>query len=239
MSFFILAAIIVAGDQLLKYWVIQNIALGEVRSFIPGILQLTYVENSGAAFSILSSHTWILTVFSLVAIVAVSIFLIKTKMSRGAKLCIAAVLGGAVGNAIDRLVSGAVVDMFEVSFMDFAVFNLADCFIVVGGIGFCIFYIIHSVRADRAEKAEKLAERAEKTEKTEKTKKSAEPKRKSAHKAFDIEAEERRESRTAEDIAVKKNGNTFGHLLESEEWTETSILEEFDYQRRLEESDHD
>ena len=120
MPYAILAAVLVALDQLVKYLVLQNIELGAHVPFIPHLLELTYVKNTGAAFSIFSEHTWLLALVSLVMSV---------------------LLAGAVGNLIDRVFRGFVVDMFNVLFMNFAVFNVADICVVVGGIAAALYYL--------------------------------------------------------------------------------------------------
>ena len=132
MLYAVLVVALVALDQLVKYLVVQNIPLGEYVPFLPHILDLTYVQNTGAAFSLFSEHTWLLTLISLV---------------RGffrhpfGRISLALLLAGAVGNLIDRAFQGYVVDMFHVLFMEFAVFNVADICVVVGGIAAAVYYV--------------------------------------------------------------------------------------------------
>jgi signal peptidase II len=101
-----------------------------------------------------------LIVITVVCVAAIVIFMIKGKMSRASRVCAALVLGGAVGNAIDRIFMGYVVDMFCTDFITFPVFNVADCFIVVGGILFCLFYLMDIRKSEKAhtETAEQLSE---------------------------------------------------------------------------------
>lgn len=155
MLYIIIAAAIVAADQLLKHWVTVNIALGQTRGFIPGILSLTHTKNTGAAFSMLSEHTWILAVISVAASVALAYFALKKSLTKWERFSIALILGGCVGNAIDRVFLGYVVDMFMTEFMNFAIFNLADVFIDVGA---ALFVILYLVRVSREEKAAKRPE---------------------------------------------------------------------------------
>jgi len=152
MWYFIVAAIIAVGDQLFKSWIIANIELGGQIDVIPGIIHLTYVRNTGAAFSMLSDMRWPLIIISLVAIVAIIFVLIKKKFAFWINGSLCLVLGGAVGNLIDRVFRAFVVDMFEVEFTTYAVFNFADCCIVVGGIVFCIAYFIVSTKAEKEKK---------------------------------------------------------------------------------------
>ena len=142
MLYAILIVALVVLDQLVKFLVRAYIPLGGDVPFLPHILQLTYVQNTGAAFSIFSQHTWILTVVSLVVSVALAVLLLKKVFPHPlAMLTLSLVLAGAVGNLIDRVFRGFVVDMFNVLFMDFAVFNVADICVVVGGFAAVIYYL--------------------------------------------------------------------------------------------------
>ena len=142
MIYAIIAAALVVVDQVVKYLVMTNIPLGEHVPFLPYILDLTYVTNTGAAFSIFSAHTWVLALVSLVMSVILALALWKNFFHHPfGKLSLALLLAGAVGNLIDRAFRGFVVDMFNVLFMHFAVFNVADICVVVGGIAAGIYYM--------------------------------------------------------------------------------------------------
>lgn len=149
----IIAIAVIVLDQFFKFWIVKNIELGGSMPFLPGILGLTYVRNTGGAFSILSSATWLLTAVTIVFIIGLIVYLIKGKLGKVSGICVAAVIGGAIGNLIDRVRLGYVVDMFEVQFMEYAIFNIADCFIVVGVIIFCIFYLIEERKKEMEAKA--------------------------------------------------------------------------------------
>ena len=143
MPYAILAAALVALDQLVKYLVLEHIPLGAHVPFIPYIVELTFVKNTGAAFSILSEHTWLLGLISLVMSVVLAAAIWKNFFHHPlGKLTLTLLLGGAVGNLIDRAFRGFVVDMFNVLFMDFAVFNVADICVVVGGIAAGAYYLL-------------------------------------------------------------------------------------------------
>ena len=135
------SALIVGADQITKYLVVANIPLqGEV-SFLPGILQLTYVQNDGAAFSSFQGQQWL---FALIFLIFTGLLIWEYfKKPLGfvpfERWCIAAIYGGGLGNQIDRLRLGYVVDMFDTTFMDFPVFNVADCFITCG----CVLVMVH------------------------------------------------------------------------------------------------
>ena len=128
------AAGIVALDQFTKYLTVANIALYQDVPFIPGLLQLTYVQNTGAAFSSFEGQQWL---FALIFVAFTGMILYEYRkntmgFTRFECWCIAAVYGGGLGNMIDRIRLGYVVDMIETTFMTFPVFNVADCFITCG-----------------------------------------------------------------------------------------------------------
>ena len=148
-----LAAVLVALDQGVKYWVRTTIPVGAKLSFLPGVVELTYVKNTGAAFSMLSSYTWLLSLISaVVAVVLVVLLLRRSFPPPLGELSLALILGGAVGNLIDRVFLGFVVDMFNLQFMNFAVFNVADIGVTVGGVLLCI-YVLFCYQDKKEEKA--------------------------------------------------------------------------------------
>lgn len=138
----IVIVLLVLLDQVVKYLVKTNISLGGAVSFLPGILGLTHIHNTGAAFSMLSGARWFFVLLT-VAFVIFGMWVLLTGRLRHplGKWSWVLVLAGAIGNLIDRVLYGYVVDMFEVQFMHFAIFNVADIFVVVGGILFCIYYL--------------------------------------------------------------------------------------------------
>ena len=150
MLYAVLVAALVGLDQLVKFLVRAYIPLGGDVPFLPHILQLTYVQNTGAAFSILSRHTWVLALVSLAASVFLAVLLVRRVFPQPfAMFCLSLVLAGAVGNLIDRVALGFVTDMFETLFMNFAVFNVADICVVCGGIAFCAYYLLCHGKEER------------------------------------------------------------------------------------------
>ena len=150
MLYAVLVAALVGLDQLVKFLVRAFIPLGGDVPFLPHVLQLTYVQNTGAAFSILSRHTWVLALVSLAASVFLAVLLIKKVFPHPfAMFCLSLVLAGAIGNLIDRVLLGFVTDMFETLFMEFAVFNVADICVVCGGIAFCAYYLLCHGKEER------------------------------------------------------------------------------------------
>jgi len=135
----LLAVLMAAADQLIKYWAVISLKGKAAITIIPGFFRLRYIENDGAAFSMLSGKQAFLvavTIFS----VAFLAYLIKTKVIHG-KLgyyAIAFVAGGAAGNFIDRVRLGYVVDMFDWCWFNFPVFNFADLCITAGAILFIL-----------------------------------------------------------------------------------------------------
>ena len=153
MPYLILTVALVALDQLVKLLVLNNIAPGAHVPFIPHLLELTYVQNTGAAFSLFEEHTWILALISLAMSVVLSLALWKNFFRHPlGKVTLTLLLAGAVGNLIDRVFRGFVVDMFNVLFMNFAVFNVADICVVVGGIAAALYYLFLMDKLEPREK---------------------------------------------------------------------------------------
>ena len=143
----LLAAGIVAADQLTKFLVLTYIPLQTQVEVLPGIVGLTYVRNYGAAFSSFQGQQWLFALIFILFTVLVVWEYRKKAMPFTAfeRWCIAAIYGGGLGNMIDRVRFGYVVDMIETQFIDFPVFNVADCFITCG----CITLIVHLVLFNR------------------------------------------------------------------------------------------
>lgn len=131
---------IVAIDQITKALVVANIPLYADVPFLPGILQLTYAQNTGAAWSLLEGQQWLFVLLFVVltGLVFWEYFKKRMPFTTFERWCIAAVYGGGLGNMIDRVRLGYVVDMLETQFITFPVFNVADSFICCG----CIALVI-------------------------------------------------------------------------------------------------
>ena len=141
MSLFALG--IVGADQLVKYLVVANIGLYEKISVIPGVVGLTYVQNTGAAWSMLSGMQWLFVAIFAVLTIALLFEYFKMPMpfTTFERWCIAAIYGGGLGNVIDRVFRGYVVDMIRTEFIDFPIFNVADIFICCG----CFALMVHII----------------------------------------------------------------------------------------------
>lgn len=142
MWYALLLAACIAGDQLLKYWVVRHLEIGQSAAFLPGLVRLTRLHNTGAAWGSFSGSTALLTAVTAVLLVAVAWLVLKKVIRHPLGLCAAMlVLGGGIGNMIDRIFRGYVVDMFDLEFMDYPIFNLADIFVVVGVILGAVYYL--------------------------------------------------------------------------------------------------
>lgn len=147
MLFAIAVILILIADQGLKYWVTLSITLDEgVRALLPGVLELRNIHNNGAAFSLLSgAPRWIFIILAL-AFTVIIIVAVRREWVHGAfgRWMAILLLAGALGNCLDRMLSGYVVDMFAFQFWpSFPVFNLADICIVIGAIGFFLHVLLY------------------------------------------------------------------------------------------------
>ena len=142
------AAGIVAVDQISKYFTVACIPIYTDIPLIPGVLNLTYVQNSGAAFSSFEGQQWLFALIFLffTGLIVCEYFKKKMAFTPFERWCIAAIYGGGFANMVDRLRMGYVVDMIETAFMDFPVFNVADCFITCG----CVLLMGHLVLFNKA-----------------------------------------------------------------------------------------
>lgn len=155
-------------DQGTKKLVTATMALYEIIPVIPGLFSFCYIENSGAAWGIFSNHRWIFLAVTALAIIGLPTLLYRYRnlpFLFGFSLSL--VLGGAIGNMIDRifhgnvLFDGAVVDFISADFIDFPIFNVADCFVTVGAVLMFIYLIFIDKEFFREDKKEKKAETPE------------------------------------------------------------------------------
>ena len=142
MIYGIIAALIVIADFLTKFYIKTNIALGGVFFSVPRLVDFTYVQNRGAAFSMFSGRVSVLSVVSIAFCIAVVVYWVM-KRPKHPLLCTALsmMFAGALGNAIDRVFYGYVVDFIAVRFISFPVFNIADMAITIGA-ALVIIYVI-------------------------------------------------------------------------------------------------
>ncbi|WEV70165.1 signal peptidase II [Lactobacillus sp. ESL0785] len=131
--YLIISLVVVLADQSLKSFISSNYAIGEVHNIIPRILSFNYVQNNGAAWNILTGQMWLFYLISIIAIAVCLFYLFKPKYkNRLFDWGLALVLGGICGNLLDRIHLKYVIDMLQVDFIHFNIFNIADSAITVG-----------------------------------------------------------------------------------------------------------
>ncbi len=154
----VIAVLAIIADQITKYIVVENIDFKCTEPFIPGFMSFYHTRNTGAAFSMFSDQRWVFMVFSFISMGLIIFLLIKEyKRHKLLNIALSMVLGGGIGNMIDRIRFGYVVDFFKTEFMDFAVFNVADCFITVGAVLLGVYVIFFEPKVEKRLKAEKEA----------------------------------------------------------------------------------
>ena len=153
MYFALFTLLLIIADQITKYFTVSMLKpVGSVE-IIKNILNFTYVENRGAAFGILQNARWVFIVLTTIAVAAIIIYLLKEKPKDKTLTCsLSLILAGAIGNMIDRILKGFVVDMIEVTFIDYPVFNFADCCVVIGAILLGIYIIFIYKEPQKEEK---------------------------------------------------------------------------------------
>lgn len=139
---FIVAFIVILLDQVSKLLVINNMKLFETIPLIKGVFHLTYVQNTGAAFGIFQDANIIFILLALTIITVILVYTYRMKVKDKLTLIILGmIIGGAFGNLIDRFIHKAVIDFLDFRLINFAIFNIADSFVVVGCIAFAILLV--------------------------------------------------------------------------------------------------
>ena len=147
------AATILALDQWVKYWITVNLPLGESMPLLPGFVQLRTVHNFGAAWSSFSGMRWLLVGVTSVIVLAVAYVLVRciVRHPLGVAACFL-ILSGGLGNIIDRVRLGYVVDMFDFQFMNYPVFNVADIAVVCGAVLAAVYYLWFYEKYDKKDR---------------------------------------------------------------------------------------
>ena len=136
-------AIAFSLDQLTKRWVLSNIPAGSRRPFIPGMLDLFHVQNDGAAFSIGSGRPLFFAALTAVVVLGMIYVVIREKnLPYPLVAILGLVAGGGIGNGLERVAHGSVTDFLATTFMNFAIFNVADIFVTCGIIAACIYWFV-------------------------------------------------------------------------------------------------
>ena len=159
----IYSAVILGGiglDQLSKFLAVKLLAPIESVPLWEGVLHLTYVENRGAAFGMLADHRWVFMSISSVAIIAIALYLYSGRNT--SKLYTAAlmmIVSGGIGNMIDRIALGYVIDFIDFALIDFAVFNIADSIVCIGAGLLILSLVLDIIKEAKAEKEKKASEK--------------------------------------------------------------------------------
>ena len=141
-------------DQISKFLIKSNFLLNQSEPVIGCVLNFTYIHNEGAVGGILAGHPWVFNTITIVVVLAGLALLIARRLKY--KLLIwadALIVAGGIGNLIDRLTLGYVVDFIDVQFIDFFVFNLADCCVVIGTGLMLLHFVLDTIRDARRRKA--------------------------------------------------------------------------------------
>ena len=145
--YLIISLLVVIADQVLKSYIVSNFKIGEEKTVIPGILSFTYLQNDGAAWNIFSGQIVLFYLISIAAIAVVIYYLFNPRYKNGLfDTGLALVLGGIIGDFIDRLHLKYVIDMLQLDFINFNIFNVADSAITIGIILVFIYLIFISER---------------------------------------------------------------------------------------------
>lgn len=151
---------IIGIDQLTKWLAVVYLQGEPSFPLWREVLHFTYVENRGMAFGMLKDHRWVFMVFSTVAIIALTVYLFRFRPEgRWMQISMAFIIGGGIGNMIDRIFLGYVIDFIDFTLIDFAVFNVADSFVCVGAGMMIVALVIDLVREIKLEKAKKAEEK--------------------------------------------------------------------------------
>ena len=152
---FCIAVIIlsVAADQISKYLAVKYLSDISTLPIIKDVFHFTYVENRGAAFGMLSDHRWVFMIMSVCGIALMIVWLAKEKpKNRWIRAAVSLVIGGGIGNMIDRLFVGYVVDFIDCRFIDFYVFNIADSCVCVGCALFVVAVLVSEAKEAKLKK---------------------------------------------------------------------------------------
>ena len=161
----ITGALVLVADQLTKNYIVANFTLGESYPAIEGLFEFTYIHNKGGAWGMMNTHPWLL--LSLAAIVSVICIMLLVKYKSQSKLmfwALTLVLSGGLGNIIDRVFREhhSVVDFIDVSFIEFPVFNVADCAVCIGAGLLVLFFVIDIIKTGKKDTKSPLQTNTEK-----------------------------------------------------------------------------
>ncbi len=161
MSYLITVVAIVFGvvgiDQLTKYLTVLFLDVGQSVPLWQDVLHFTYVQNKGMAFGLLAEHRWVFMILSTIAIVGLLFYMVVYRpQNRWVQVSLSMIIGGGIGNMIDRIVLGYVVDFIDFTLINFAVFNVADSFVCIGA-GMIVVYLLWDIIRDVKKTNNKVA----------------------------------------------------------------------------------
>lgn len=142
MLYYVIAILVIIMDQLSKWWIVVNLELGERLTIITNWLYFTSHRNKGAAFGILQNQMLLFVIVTVIVVIGIIYYLQRKVVYRGTGVAFGLILGGAIGNFLDRLFRGEVVDFIDVNlfaYTDFPIFNIADSSLVIGVILLMLF----------------------------------------------------------------------------------------------------
>lgn len=149
----VVSLVCVGLDQLTKFICVANLELGESYEFIPSVLHFTYIRNEGAAFGSLSGARWVFMIASTLMIILISCYVISNRrtLNYPTVLTLSLIVGGGIGNMIDRIAYGYVVDFIDVKFLPFWkwIFNVADSFVCVGAVLLVVIFAVSEFKAKK------------------------------------------------------------------------------------------
>ena len=228
---FVFAALVVLLDQFFKRWILLTLALYDEMELIPGVIGLTHFRNTGAAFSILADQKWLLIVIACVASLLLIAILLRYNEGFWGTLGLSAVLGGTIGNLVDRISYGEVVDIFEFQFVDFAIFNIADIFITLGGITFLLYFIATTIKPAKKSPLAAGASAAEQVQ-------FERPQVEDQIGLYDFQyGEEHTDSETSGYESASYTEHAYGEYTESDDLYERGEYSESEYQSDYPEAD--
>ncbi|MBQ9860381.1 MAG: signal peptidase II [Clostridia bacterium] len=146
--YFLLSAVLIGIDQLSKWWATVVLKKGNPIAIIPDIFELNYCENDGIAFSLLEGQRWLFIPLTLLVAILTGVILFRSPLRKKVifSLSCSLILAGGIGNLIDRIAYGYVIDFLYVKWIDFPVFNFADCCVVVGAI-FLFSFLLFGIKS--------------------------------------------------------------------------------------------
>lgn len=142
--------LIAAFDQITKYFAVKNLKGSESVDFIKGFIRFNYAENTGMAFSLFGGARWIFVAVTAVACAAALWYIFSNRCkSLWLYWSVGVTVAGGIGNLADRVLYGYVVDFIEPVFVDFAVFNIADCAVTLGAVSLVAYLVVDLFKSDK------------------------------------------------------------------------------------------